>query len=168
MAYIGQFNTSDVPEREDFSPLPEGRYEAMVVQSSVGDNKKKTGQVLTLEIDIIGPTHAGRKLFERLNIVNENSTAETISRQALAELCAAVGKQQISDTSELHEKRFFADVKVTAPKPYIDKDGVEKPGFAGNKIAKYLPYGVQTAAVQEQVQQPASLTASVTQKPWKK
>ncbi len=147
MAKLGEvFNASEVPEREEFTPVPPGQYVGMVTSSELKETKSG-GQMIVLEIDIQDGDSAGRKLFERLNIKNSNETAVTIAYQTLAELVKALGKEKIKDTEELHNKRFLMNVVVDPPKPYVDKDGNQKPGSPQNSIKKFLPYAAQTSTV---------------------
>lgn len=139
MAKLDQtFNANEVPEREEFTPIPPGTYTAMVVASELKDTAKG-GQMIVLELDIQEGEHSGRKLFERLNIKNDNPKAVDIAFRTLGEIVKAVGKTTIKDTEELHNKRMHVEVRVEPPKPYVDKDGNNQPGSAQNSIKRYLP-----------------------------
>ncbi len=139
MARLDQeFNVADAPEREEFTPVPPGAYTAMIVESEL----KKTnagGEMIVLEIDIQEGEHAGRKIFERLNIKNENSKAVDIAYRTLAEIGKALGMTTIKDTAQLHNKRMTINVKVDPAKPYV-KEGVSYPGSPQNGITRFLPY----------------------------
>lgn len=138
MAKLDQpFNANDVPEREDFTPVPPGSYTAMIVASEAKATSKG-GEMIVLEIDIQDGEHAGRKLFERLNIKNDNPKAVDIAFRTLSEIVKAVGKTTIKDTEELHNKRMSIEVRVEPAKPYV-KDGVDMPGSPQNSIKKFLP-----------------------------
>ena len=56
---------------------------------------------LKVEMDITEGEFQGRKLFENLNLVNKNDLAVTIAQQTLAEICTAVNKPSIQDSSEV-------------------------------------------------------------------
>lgn len=135
-----EFNVNDVAEREDFTPLPAGTYNAMVVASEMKATKDLKGEYLQLEIEVIDGANAGRKLFERLNLKNSNQQAVDIAYRTLAELTRAVGKVTIKDSEELHNKRLQVVVEVEQGKPYT-KDGVTKEGKPQNVIKKYLAVG---------------------------
>lgn len=132
------FNADEVAEREDFSPVPPGIYTGMITNSELKETNSKTGQYILLEIDIQGGEYEGRKLFERLNIKNDNQKAVDIAFRTLGEIVKAVGKTTIKDTEELHNKKFTMEVRVEPAKPYV-KDGVEQPGSPQNSIKKFLP-----------------------------
>jgi hypothetical protein len=149
----GVFNAADVPEREEFVPVPPGEYIAMIVADETTETKKG-GEMIVLEIDIQEGEHQGRKIFENLNIKNDNPKAVDIAYRTLAEIVKAVGKQSIKDTVELHNKRLLITVKVEPPKPYVDNNGNEQAGRAQNRITKFKPLAAAT---------PASQKASVTE-----
>lgn len=175
MAKLGEvFNANDVPEREEFTPLPPGQYAGMIVSSEVKDTKKG-GQMIVLEIDIQDGEFAGRKLFERLNIKNDNQKAVDIAYRTLGEIVKSLGKTTIKDTEELHNKRFLLNVVVKPPEPY-EKDGVMQPGSPSNEIKKFLPYAAQAGKVTSQTASgsgvtPKTVESQTEQKavpPWKK
>ncbi|MBC3540639.1 DUF669 domain-containing protein [Rufibacter sediminis] len=137
MANLGsQINVADIPERDEFQPLPAGKYTMMIVNSEMKETSTG-GEMLVLEMDVQDGEYKGRKIFERLNLKNANTTAVDIAFRALGELCRAIGKAKVSDSVELHNKRFIADVAVTPPK------GEYGPG---NRIKKYISMTEATAA----------------------
>lgn len=128
MAKIG-FNTADAPEpTNDFDPIPAGDYPMRVINSEMKDTKDGTGKMLVLEMDITDGPCAGRKHWERFNLVNKNAQAVEIAQRSLAQLCLAVGKVSVDDSEELHMLPFIAKMKVTPPKDEY---------AAGNQIAAY-------------------------------
>lgn len=165
------FNAESVPEREDFSPIPPGAYNVMVVDSGLQETSKG-GQMIVLELDIQDGDYAGRKLFDRLNIKNDNPKAVNIAMRTLAEIVKAVGKSSIKDTEELHNKRLTVNVSVEPAKSY-KKDGVEHPGKPQNSVKRYLPF---SGTFNQSAAKPAH-TTEVTEKapdsdanlpPWKR
>ncbi len=164
------FDASCVPEREEFTPIPPGSYTAMIVASEKKETKAG-GEMFVLEIDIQGGEHDGRKLFERLNIVNSNQKAVDIAFRTLAEIVKAVGKTTIKDTDELHNKRFHIEVRVDPPKPYTDSEGKQQEGKPQNSIKRFLPVSgtvstPKTAAPVAATVESKSEQSSVP--PWKK
>lgn len=149
------FDSNTVPEREEFTPVPPGTYTAMVVASELKDTQKG-GQMIVLELDIVDGEHAGRKMFERLNIKNNNSKAVDIAFRTLGEIVKAVGKTTIKDTDELHNKRLYIEVRVDPPSPYVDKNGVQQEGKPQNSIKRFLP-------VSGAVSTPKSVAPSATE-----
>lgn len=161
------FSSNDVPAREEFTPVAPGSYTGMIVASEI-KGTSKGGQMIVLEIDIQDGEAAGRKLFERLNIKNDNPQAVDIAFRTLGEIVKAVGRTTIKDTEELHNKRFKMEVRVEPAKPYT-KDGVEHPGSPQNSIKKFLPVGTQSVSGSDST--PKAVESNVQVKadpPWKK
>lgn len=164
MAFLGQtINVADIPESGGgYEPLPAGNYTVMVVGTDLKENNAKNGQYLEVEFSVQGGEHEGAKLFDRLNIQNQNEVAQKIGWAKLGDICKAVGLGQISDSNALHNKRLVAVVEVQQGKPYV-KDGVEREGRPQNNIKKYLPYGAS-----EPDKAVAQATSSGSTPPWKK
>lgn len=140
MAQLGNtYNVDDLGEMQDFSALPEDTYPMVIVKSEMKPNKANTGSYLLLEMDVTSGQYQGRKLFERLNLINPNETAVRIAQQTLGSLCIACGvKGQIADSQQLHNVPFLADVKLEEGSEYQDpKTGEMKKGNPQNKIVKY-------------------------------
>ena len=106
------FNVSDAPEDEGFEPLPEGTYTAHIIQSEMKETRAGTGQYLELRVQILDEPYTGRLVFERLNLINPNETAVAIAQRTLAELCKAVGLEEIEDSEELHGKEFQVKLAI--------------------------------------------------------
>jgi hypothetical protein len=107
------FNPSDVPATEkSFEVLPPGWYTASVTGAEVKQTKSGTGQYLRVEYTISGPSAAGRKVWSNYNVRNENSRAESIGREQLAELCRCVGLARVNDTDQLLGCNVSVKLKV--------------------------------------------------------
>jgi len=125
------FNSADAPPADnDFAPIPAGEYPMRVIGSEMKATNDGTGQMLVLEMDITDGPSAGRKHWERFNLVNKNPQAVEIAQRSLAQLCTAVGKLAIADSEELHMLPFIGKMKVTPAK------GQYGPG---NQLAGYKP-----------------------------
>jgi hypothetical protein len=106
-----QFDASEVPAAErSFELLPAGWYSATVTGAEVRATKTGTGSYLRVEFTVADP--AGRKVWSNYNVRNQNSAAETIGRQQLAELLRAIGKPRLGDTDELLGSAVSIKVKV--------------------------------------------------------
>lgn len=167
MANLGMVvNVDEIPEREDFTPVPPGVYTAIITDSEMKPTSKG-GEMLVLTIELVDNN---RKIFERLNLKNDNETAVKIAFQTLGEIIKAVGKTTIKDSNELHNKRISVEVVVDPAKPYM-KDGVQQPGSAQNRIKRYAPHGTvqsvsTTPAAANTEAAPAASTDSLP--PWKR
>ena len=110
-------STVEIEKPRSYGPLPAGDYECIVVRSDLKQTKAGTGEYLELEIHVISGDHTGRRLWERLNVNNENKTAEEIARKALAQLMNAVGIGSLQDTEQLHDRPFTAQVQIDRKDP---------------------------------------------------
>lgn len=107
------FNADTVePSAGDFTPVPEGKYVALISDSEMKDTKSGTGQYLQLTFQIIEGQYSGRLLWARLNIRNPNSKAVEIALGELSAICRAIGVATPNDSSELHDKPLEIKVKV--------------------------------------------------------
>jgi len=105
--------------------LPTGSYRAAVTKSTLAENSKGTGQVLTLFLSILDGDDAGTELRDYLSVVHKNETAQRISQEKLAHLAQACGLHVISDSAELHNVPVLIDVAcVDEPdERYGDRNG---------------------------------------------
>ncbi len=164
--FLGQtFDASEV-EIPDFELLPEGDYTLQIVDSEMKPTKND-GIQLVFTMQVVGSTHDGRQLKERLNIKNANEKAVEISFQTLAKIVQACGLVKVNDSSELHGKKFLGHIAVKKGEGTYVKDGVEKPSADQNVIKKYMPLNgaVQSAAKTESA--PAA-DAGAKKMPWAK
>lgn len=155
MAQLGNIDATQIPERSDFSPVPKGRYRLMITASDMKQTKDQKGQYLALEMDIQDGEFAGRKLFERLNLDNPNQTAVDIAYRTLGEICRACNKPQVSDSEQLHNILFEADVDVDPGRPYV-KNGQEVQGNPQNVVKRYYSAGAAQQPAEQQKQQTAT------------
>ena len=155
MASFGHtFDASSIEPSNGYEVLPPGKYLAQIVASEMRVTKDGNGQYLYLEVDILDGQYAGRKLFDRLNLVNANTDAVQIAQRTLSSICRAVGKMQVSNSEQLHLIPLIADVRVRPPKGmygesnsirYLprttDADSAPAPGNSG-----FRPAAVTTVA----------------------
>jgi hypothetical protein len=117
MASFGHtFDATSVEPSTGYDVLPPGKYLAQVVASEMRATKDGHGQYLYMEVDILEGQYAGRKLFDRLNLVNANPDAVQIAQRTLSSICRAVGKLQVSNSEQFHLIPLIADVRVRPPK----------------------------------------------------
>lgn len=156
MAKLGTtFDASSVDPTMPFEALPPGQYLVQIVASEMRPTRDGSGQYLWLELDVLDGDHKGRKLFDRLNLVNANPMAVEIAQRTLSAICHAAGKLQVQDSDELHLIPMMVDVKVRPPKNGYD---------ASNKI-RYLPLEETSPQPQRPTLQAAGRQASP---PWKR
>ncbi|WP_075220695.1 DUF669 domain-containing protein [Acuticoccus yangtzensis] len=117
MANLGTtFDASTVDPASTYEVLPPGKYTVQIVNSEMRPTSNGLGQYLWLELDVLDGEHAGRKLFDRLNLVNANTQTVEIAQRTLSAICHATGKMQVTDSEQLHLIPLQADVTVQPPK----------------------------------------------------
>ena len=112
MANLNGFDASTVEPSRSFEPLPEGRYEAVITESEMKDTRAGNGRYLALTLEIVGGDHAGRRLWDRLNLENPNEKAVDIAKATLSSICRAVGVIKPKDSTELHNKPLVVRVAL--------------------------------------------------------
>jgi hypothetical protein len=151
MASFGHtFDATTVDPLAPYEVLPPGKYLAQVVASEMRVTKDGQGQYLYLEIDVLEGPCAGRKLFDRLNLVHANPEVVEIARRTLSSICRATGKLQVSDSTQLHLVPFIADVRVRPPKGE----------YGESNSVRYLPRNPQPAFSGAPTTTPAAPAAS--------
>lgn len=166
MAKLGTtFDASTVEPLQALQILPPGKYLAQIIASEMRVTKDGMGQYLWLELDVLDGPYAGRKLFDRLNLVNSNPTTVEIAQRALSAICHAIGRLQVRDSEELHLVPLWVDVKVQPPKN----------GYGESNSVRYLPRDAATPAPQAAAPQPrpapqppVAAAAPRSTPPWKR
>lgn len=125
MATLGfNFDANTVQPQESFSCLPAGFYQAMITESEMKDTSTG-GQMLVLTVEIIDGKYKGRRIWERLNLVNQNTTAVEIAQRSLSAICYATKQMQVTDSAQLHHKPMVIKLKVNPAKNgYEESNGV--------------------------------------------
>lgn len=131
------FNAATVAPSKPLDPIPSGWYNARVTDSKMEPTSKNDGQLLKLELTILDGPFAGRKVFDRLNLVNNNPTAVQIAYETLSAICHATGVIQLQQsTAELHNIPLKVKVKLKGPEVYV-QDGIQKQSDGGNEVKGY-------------------------------
>jgi len=125
---LNGFDANTVDPAQSREPVPAGWYKAVITESEEKPTKAQTGSYLQMTMEIIEGEHAGRKVFERLNLNNPNATAVEIAQRTLSSICRAVGVMTPRTSQDLHDKPLMLKVKV---KPA--KDGYD----ASNEVGEY-------------------------------
>jgi len=156
----GTFDATTVPPAEAFTVIPAGKYKVQVVDSDLRATKDGQGQYLWLEMEILDGEHQGRKVYDRLNIVNQNAQAVDIAQRALSALCHAAGKLQVSNSEELHFIPVIATVKVRQARENFD---------ASNEVRGYeaVAGGARPSVAPTQQRSAPPPAAAPSTAPWK-
>ncbi|OPZ24544.1 MAG: hypothetical protein BWZ03_00124 [bacterium ADurb.BinA186] len=157
MAQLGNiFDAEAIEPSVQYEAIPPGRYLAYAVESEMKENKSQTGEYLQIVFEIIEGDYKGRKVFERLNIVNQSEKAQEIAQRALSSLCRAVNVMKLKDSEQLHGKKVELDLIIEAG------DGKYAPS---NRIKGYYAAGGSAP----QAAAPKAAAPSLGSKPaWKK
>ena len=135
MASLGTtFDANTVAPAAPREILPPGDYLMQIVESGMQDTKTG-GQMLVLTMDVLDGQHAGRKAWDRLNLVNNNAQAVEIANRTLSAICHATGQMTVSDSEQLHFKPMLVKIAVQPAGP--DKSGTHRE--ASNQVKGYSP-----------------------------
>lgn len=102
------------PSLGGFPVIPAGRYNVMITATSPKPTKDSTPEnpasYLEIDLTIMDGPHKGVAVKDRLNLQNQNQQAMEIAYKSLSAYCHVVGKYMITDTSQLHNIPFQADI----------------------------------------------------------
>jgi hypothetical protein len=125
------FNLDDVQGQ-----LPVSGSEGLpvvITDSPLVESRNKPGSFfIELHLTVIDGEHTGAEGVWRLNVRNENATAERIAWESLAKVAAVIGCPVFNATEELHGQPFRV---VTVEKNYTNQNGEVK---AGSEVKKVL------------------------------
>lgn len=147
------FDANTVNPSESREPIPAGWYKVVITESEEKPTKAQTGSYLQMIMEVIDGEHAGRKVFERLNLNNPNPVAVEIAQRDLSSICRAVGVMTPRASQDLHDKPLMAKIKVRPA-----RDGFD----ANNEIGEYASTNGPAATTTT-----ASTESSATP-PWKR
>lgn len=155
-----EFDPSTV-EGSKYGLLPVGEYIAEVTNSDYKVTKNGTGKYIELEFTILDGEHAGRKYWDRLNVMNENKQAQDIANATLKDILAAIGHTgNLRDTSNLHNKPLKMKISITTRKG----SGEEQNSARYSGINKAGP--TTRAAAPQEASAPAA--GGAKPKPWER
>lgn len=162
----GMFDATQVEPQGDYSPIPPGDYTVQIVSSQMAETANRNGHMLKLELEILEGEHAGRRLYDRLNLDNPNRQAVEIAQRTLSAICHAIGRLSVQDSEELHMQPMTAVVSVKEAS--TGRDG--KQYGASNEIKTYkvlrdAPAPVNAASAFRPAQAGSGQMASA---PWKR
>lgn len=106
------FDARTVDPQQTFEPIPAGWYNMMIVESEMKPTSKGDGAYLQVTLKVVDGQHAGRQVFDRMNLQNPNPVAAEIGYKRLSAYCHATGVIQVQDSQQLHGIPFKARVSV--------------------------------------------------------
>lgn len=153
MAQLGAFNPAEVSDDREI--IPAGNYLAHIIESDLVDTRSGNGKMLKLTWEILDGPLAKRRVWENLNIVNQNAQAQQIAERSLKRICDAVGYAGVlTDSEHLHFKPCVITVTVRPPSGDYGEQ---------NEVKGYKPANAGTGPAPTSA--PAQATAS---KPWER
>ena len=114
--FDNSFDATGIEPAAGYDVLPAGKYVAQIIESEMRVTSNGMGQFLWLMLDILEGPYKGRKVFDQLNLVNQNPTTVEIAQRALSAICHATGKLQVADSEELHLIPMTIQVTVKPPR----------------------------------------------------
>lgn len=109
--------------------LPTGWYNVMITQGEIKPTKNNDGGYAELGMKVLDGPHAGRMLFDRLNLWNNNPVAVEIAQKTLSAICHATGVFQVSDLQQLFGKPLMARAMYKPAEGQYD-EGNDVKGYA--------------------------------------
>ena len=106
------FDSNDVEPTGNFESLPLGEFLVVISASEMKPTKNGEGQYLQLTYDLIDGEYKGRKVFDRLNLVNKNEQAQEIAQRSLSAICRCVGVLHPKNSEELHDKPMIIKLGI--------------------------------------------------------
>jgi hypothetical protein len=121
----GGFDARAVEPNQGFDVLPAGEYDVAIVSSEVKATSDNNGKYLKLELQVLNGQFQNRKIWDNLNIWNQNAQAVQIAKGTLSAICRAVNVLTPQDSAELHNKPLRIKVAVKKDPEYGDKNVVK-------------------------------------------
>lgn len=104
VAFKPGFNAAEI--NTESNAVPEGTYSVTVEDSAMKPTKNNDGQFLEFTYTIIDGPFTGKRIWDRLNLINENAQTVEIAEKSLAKLCKACKLPNAKDSDELKGKTF--------------------------------------------------------------
>lgn len=126
------FNPGQHQGITDFEAVDPGWYNAQITDSKMKRTNNQAGLYLELTWTILDGPCAGRKVWQRLNLVNPSAQAVEIANKFLKSICDAVAVPgPIGDSAVLHNRPCkIRVIKTPATAQYPE----------GNEVKGYKPY----------------------------
>lgn len=125
MADFGfSLNTEELPEpRGEFEPI-EGTFD-VVSHSAKVETESNGALALVMRLDVEGPTHQGRVIFDRIIIQSPSKGQEDYGRRQLAEVCRVIGHHgNISNSDQVVGHRMKVKTVIEKSEGYKPKTKV--------------------------------------------
>jgi hypothetical protein len=118
------FNANEVAPSAPGGAIPEGNYLFAIEDMEIKPTNNGGGEYIATVLVIQEGEYKGRKVFDNINIKNDNPVAVEMGLAALSAICHATETYEISDLTELYGKPFMGKVIVRKERS-VDRDGNE-------------------------------------------
>lgn len=108
------FDANTVAPQAAIEAVPSGWYNVAMTDGEIKPTNDGSGQRFAFELTILDGEYKGRKIFDGLNLVNNNPQAVTIAQGQLSAICHATQTIVITDLRQLFNKPFAAKVSLEA------------------------------------------------------
>lgn len=107
------FNVSSVQPQQSFDLLPPGHYLCRIVRAEGRHGAKpETGEMLSVEFEVLDPQYQGRKLWSMLCVNHQSEKVRQIAQQQLSSICHAIDRVSASCASDIIGHDLMVKVKV--------------------------------------------------------
>jgi hypothetical protein len=131
------FDANVVEPVGSFDVLPVGDYLVIISASEKKATKDNDGEYVQFTYDVIEGEYKGRKVFDRLNLINKNPTAQKIAQGSLSAICHVTGVMHPKMTEELHGKPLMIKVGIRPAKDqYAESNVVKEYKFSDGRRLK--------------------------------
>lgn len=135
MAFI-KFGKEDVGENTGFELLPVGEYTVQLCNHE-WKSTKSGGNMLALTLEVTGPTHEGRKVFDNLNLDCASEEAQKIALRSYKSICLACNAEAFYDGIFNVDADTISDYLDALPEALYAHDIAVKIGVEKSKDAQY-------------------------------
>lgn len=136
------YDPNEVPPASDFEALPEGDHLLVITEEEIAGNKAGTGKNLVLSVQVIEGQFKDMTEKIWLAIHNPNDIAQTIARQKVEQIKAAVGKPNSLDSGDLLNIPFIGH-KAKNKKGEVEYKKFSPANGAAPKTAARTPTGAK-------------------------
>lgn len=98
--------------------IPAGEYKASIAETAIRLSADGSEEVLLLESKL----ETGAMIIDWLRINSSNSIVREIARKSLAQLCLAVGIEELEDTDDLHGQTLVIRVTTHRGEGYAPRN----------------------------------------------
>lgn len=109
----------------EFKPIPDGWYDVKIAGAEIKQTRSGTGNYVSVQFVVTGPTHQNRRIFNIYNIQNANAEAEKIGLAELGRLAGACGIDKLEDTDQLVGMHCMIKVATQKSIEYGDRNIVK-------------------------------------------